>query len=193
MAGAVRQAGGRGDLRQFPCDLRAMLVSTRALGLLSFSTCLPARPGVRQRHVWIKLTREEQSVALGTLDGIWKSTDAEQRFRLNVSGAVFKLTERNSAGTELVRDARVQFDDDGTVKISRLNDDEVLNFLGFQPSLRAEIAARSPSPSFIWFSLADGGLHADWYGLLVTKDEKAHLKELVQPGTRPPKAFTFQR
>ena len=97
----------------------------------------------------ISFTRKEQSVALGTLDGIWKSTDAEQRFRLNVSGAVFKLTERNSAGTELVRDARVQFDDDGTVKISRLNDDEVLNFLGFQPSLRAEmrLAARAPHSS----------------------------------------------
>jgi hypothetical protein len=141
----------------------------------------------------INTESEEQSLDLPGADGIFQSNDADRRFTLQISGQKFTLTERNAAGQTLVRDTSVSYRLDGTAVISRPNDTDVLTFLGFQPALRAEILAAGPKPSFINASFNGIGLKADWYGLLVTKDAKAHLKELIQPGTKPPKTFSLLR
>lgn len=141
----------------------------------------------------INSQRDDQTATLPTVDGAWRVTDPEQRFRLEISGGRATLVERNQQGTMLSRQVIVAPRPDGSLRLSRPNDSEVLTFLGFQPSLRAEIAARAPPASYIDLRFDGAGLRGDWYGLLVVKDNDAHLRELVPPGARPPRTFSFVR
>lgn len=141
----------------------------------------------------ISFVRDEQSVVLPTVEGTWDSSDADKRFRIQVGNGKFTLIERSPTGQALIREVATEVRADGSLRISRPNDAEVLTFLGFQPSLRAEIIARAPKSSYIDLKFNGGSLSGDWYGLLVTKDGNAHIKEMSQPGTRPPKAFSFAK
>lgn len=137
-------------------------------------------------------TQLSDTVSLPVLDGTWESDDAQRRFLLKIEGAAAEWTERDAAGGELTRRLPIWFGD-GAATISRVNDVEVLTFLGFQPELRDEILARSPIPSFITLSIDEQGLLAEWFGVLAIKDKHDRLKTLVQPGSRAPKRFRLQR
>lgn len=141
----------------------------------------------------IHTEKDDQTVVLPATEGTWQTTDVDQRFRLEISGGKYKLVERSSSGQTLSLEVTTSERPDGALRLSRPNDNQVLTFLGIQPSLRAEILAKSPQASYIDLRFDGDGMRADWYGLLVTKDANAHLKELVQPGTRPPKNYSFIR
>lgn len=141
----------------------------------------------------INLITDTQTITLKSVDGTWKSDDVEQRFRLTVSNGVWQLAERSTNGAILTKVVSTSLLPGGVMRIARENDAEVLTFLGFQPGLRAEILARGPKASYIDLAWGGGAINGDWYGLLVIKDNQAHLKDLVQPGTRPPKQFGFSR
>lgn len=141
----------------------------------------------------INLLRDEQSINLPSIDGTWNSGDSDKRFRVEIVNGKYTLIEKSATGQSLRREVTAEPRSDGSLRISRPNDVEVLTFLGYQPSLRSEILSRSPLPSYIDLKFGEKGLIGDWYGLLVTKDANAHLKELIQPGTRPPKTYAFSR
>lgn len=141
----------------------------------------------------ISLSRDEKSISLPSTEGTWNSSDSDKRFRVQILNGKLTLIEKSSTGQSLRREVTAELRTDGSLRISRPNDVEVLTFLGFQPSLRAEILSRSPLPSYIDLKFEGNGLIGDWYGLLITKDANAHLKELIQPGTRPPKSYNFSR
>ena len=129
--------------------------------------------------------------------GKWESTDADKRFLLEITGSSVKWTERGTPNTTpratLTRTAALSTSG-GKLRIERPNDADVLAFLGFQPqSLRDAIVARNPRPSFIVLSRAAHSLAAEWNGLIVTKNPDGTLKEVIHPGVRPPRAFTFNR
>lgn len=127
------------------------------------------------------------------LDGVWESTDTAQRFRLEVTRSSCTWTERGANGTELKRTVVVTNDAQG-FRINRPNDADVLTFLGFQPSLRAEILAQSPQPSFLVLSRPEADkIMGQWNGLLAIKDNSGRLRELKQPGSGPVKQFEFRR
>jgi hypothetical protein len=146
----------------------------------------------------IKLQSVDNTVTLqDNLTGKWESTDADRRFLLEITGTTVKWTERGTASTTpgatnlrtvtLISTGR-------KFRIERANDAEVLTFLGFQPqSLRDAILARSPQPSFIVLTRNGDTLSAEWNGFLVTKNPNGTLKDVIQPGVRPPKLFTFKR
>lgn len=108
-------------------------------------------------------------------------------------GSMVKWTERNSLGAFLTREVKIIDIGSGNFRIDRPNDNEVLAFLGFQESLRNEISARSPQPSFIIFKKEGTTLRIEWNGLIAIKDNNARLKELIQPGVRPGKVFIFKQ
>lgn len=141
----------------------------------------------------INLVHQVVSVTVTGAAGKWQSSAPENRFGLEISWGKVRWTETNSAGAVLAREVSVKELPDGTFRIERSNDAEVLAFLGFQPSLRAEILAKNPQPSFMILTLSSSGLRGDWHGLSVTKDANARLKDLFQPGTKPPKSFAFSR
>jgi hypothetical protein len=123
-------------------------------------------------------------------DGIYTSDDAMHRFKLEVKGTTCIWTERTQTGGVLSKTVGIS-KTGNTFKISRENDNEVLSFLGYQSAIKTEILGRFPQPSFIILSVTSQGLSGSWYGLLVIKDVNAHLKELKQPGSMPPKPFSF--
>lgn len=134
---------------------------------------------------------------LPAIDGKWESTDADKRFLFEVTGATVKWTERGTPGTTpgqtFSRTIQLNFQS-GKFRIERANDMEVLTFLAFQPqSLRDAILAKGPQPSFIVFTHQGTELLAEWNGLVVTKNPNGTLKEVIQPGVRPPKQFVFKR
>ena len=137
------------------------------------------------------LTSDTQSVTLPSMAGTWSSMDSDHRFQLVIQGETWQLLERSSSNSILTKTVGKALKDGGTMRISRENSDDVLAFLGYQQTLRNEIKARSPQSSYIDLRWDNGELVGDWFGLLVTKDEKAHLKDLFQPGTRPSKQFKF--
>lgn len=124
--------------------------------------------------------------------GSWTSSDAQRRFtlRIGTEGAVW--VERSATGVTISRSVTPPSGDAGS-RIERPNDDAVLTFLGFQAPLRAEILAKGAQPSYLALRRVGPRIEAEWFGLIVTKDDKAHLKEIVQPGSRPAKPFTFDR
>lgn len=129
-----------------------------------------------------------------TPEGKWESTDATGRWRLEFSDGAVKWTETGTAGS-LSRTVPVHnaLGFTAGLRIERPNDDEVLTFLGFGPSIRSQISASSPKPSYMVLFWKDGILSARWSGLLVTKDSKNQLKEIKQPGDTPWKPYEFRR
>lgn len=131
------------------------------------------------------------------LSGRWETTDADKRFLLEVTGTSGTWTERGTVnttpGATLVRTVSLAFSS-GKFRIERANDMAALTFANFQPqSLRDAIIAKGPSPSFITLTRSGDTLSAEFNGLRVTKNPNGTLKDLIQPGDRPPTAFTFRR
>jgi hypothetical protein len=129
--------------------------------------------------------------------GKWETTDADKRFLLEITGTAVKWTERGTPnttpGATLTRSVPYTASG-GKFRIERPNDNAALTFLGYQPqSLRDAILSRNPQPSFIVFTRNGNTLSAEWNGLVVTKNPNGTLKDVIQPGVRPPKAFTFNR
>lgn len=140
----------------------------------------------------LKLQSIDTSVELGSgFNGNWQSTDSEGRFKLQINGTDVILTERNSSGE--LKSTMKASSEGNSLKISRPNDDQVLRFIGYQNTLRQQIISRTPNPSYMVIRKDGGKLKADWFGLLVIKDNKANLREVKQPGTAPSKAYTFAR
>lgn len=133
------------------------------------------------------------SIALPSVSGTWRTNDPDSRFRVDIQNEIFTLVERNSAGQTNSSVASAALQPDGAMRISRPNSEEVLTFLGFQPKLRAQILSRGPRASYINLRFEGDTLVADWFGLQVTKDNNANLKDLIQPGDRPPKAYVLNR
>ena len=124
--------------------------------------------------------------------GNWASTDAGSRFSVNIKDGQAEWTERSTSGAAFTRTVPVLVEGD-SAKIERPNSGDVLTFLGFQPSLRAQILAAGPRPSYMTLSRLDGVMNASWYGLLAIKNDDATLKELKQPGSMPPKLYSMTR
>jgi hypothetical protein len=141
----------------------------------------------------IATARKSIAVKIPGISGRWQSPEPEQRFTLDFTGSMVKWTERNSLGAFLTREVKIIDIGSGNFRIDRSNDNEVLAFLGFQESLRNEISARSPQPSFIIFKKEGTTLRIEWNGLIAIKDNNARLKELIQPGVRPAKVFIFKQ
>lgn len=135
------------------------------------------------------------TVNVAGANGVWESQSPApaRRFALEISWGKAVWSETNATGTVLAREVALEELPNGTFRIQRPNDAEVLAFLGYQSSLRAEILARNPQPSFMILSLDGANVRAEWNGLFVTKDANARLKDLFQPGTRPFTPFTFTR
>jgi hypothetical protein len=126
------------------------------------------------------------------IDGCWVSTNVAGRFRLECDSGSCTITEHGLWGVfRSVAPARSL--GGGTFRLDRANDAAALTAVGFQPSLRQEILARTPAPSFLVVARSGDALVGDWYGLFVTKDAKAHLRTLLQPHQRPPKKLEFLR
>jgi len=147
--------------------------------------------GVKQKSIDITVTLPDN------LDGKWETTDGDKRFLLQITGTSVQWTERRTPnttpGTVFTRAATATMSI-GKFRIERQNDNGALAFLGFQPqSLRDAILARNPQPSFIVFTHSGNTLTAEWNGLVVTKNPNGTLKDVIQPGVRPPKPFTFNR
>jgi hypothetical protein len=146
----------------------------------------------------LKLREVDTTITLqDNLAGKWESTDVDKRFLLEISGTDVQWTERGTPsttpGAKFTRGATATFSD-GKFRIERPNDNAAITFLGFQPqSLRDAIMARNPQPSFIVFARNGNTLLAEWNGLVVTKNPNGTLKDVIQPGVRPAKAFTFNR
>ena len=78
----------------------------------------------------IHFEHDEQSIVLPTIEGAWQVTDADKRFRLEVSNGNYTLVERNSGGQTLATKVSPSQQPDGSLRISRNNDNQVLTFLG---------------------------------------------------------------
>lgn len=124
----------------------------------------------------------------------WEVTDPAKRFRLSIKGMdVAWIERRQSDGTELKRDVKMEAQSDGVYIIRRPNDDEVLMFLDFSdPTLRAAILSAGPKPSFMVLTLQQQAIGAKWNGLAVRKKPNGSFDSLIQPGTGPLKDFIFK-
>jgi hypothetical protein len=147
--------------------------------------------GFRQRSIDRTITLQDN------LTGRWETTDTDRRFLFETTGMTVQWTERGTPnttpGVTFTRAATATFVD-GRFRVERPNDNAALTFLGFQPqSLRDAILARNPRPSFVVFTRNGNTLSAEWNGLIVTKNADGSLREVIQPGVRPPRAFTFNR
>jgi hypothetical protein len=125
--------------------------------------------------------------------GQWQSTEPQSRFQLDISASnKVGWAERNQSGAVLEIEVPLS-PAEGEVRIERPNTARVMDHLGFQPTIRQQILAAGPRPSFLTMRRVDHRIEAQWNGLVVIKDEQAQLKELKQPGTTSPKPYTFDR
>jgi hypothetical protein len=152
---------------------------------------LPARNATDRPWTYVGkfIAENPQSAYFG---GSW-SKEPTGRFSFKLAGDTGELSERNTTGVVLRRQVRV-VQEGNTYRVYRNNDAEVLQFLGFQPTLRQQIIQRGPQPSY--FVLERSGpneLKASWFGLVVTKDGQANLQELKQPGSTPGTPFTLTK
>lgn len=124
--------------------------------------------------------------------GRWKSSDAAGRFVLDIAGPAVQWTERSVTGSltkSVIASAGPQAN---SCRIERPNTNDVLGFLGFlDATLRAEILAAGPQPSYLILRFKDGSVEGEWHGLLVKKKANGRLEALVQPSQVPAKMFTF--
>lgn len=143
----------------------------------------------------IKISTVKKSVVvkIPTFSGTWQSPLPDQRFSLEFKETAVRWSERNESGGSLIKDVPLIDMGDGSFKIERANDNEALTFLGFQPAFKNEILTRGTKPSFIIFRKDGTGIKGNWYGLLATKDNSGRLKDLFQPGDKPPKIFVFTK
>jgi hypothetical protein len=123
----------------------------------------------------------------------WEVTDPGKRFRLAIRGAnVTWIERRQSDGTELCYETKLETKSDGVYVIRRPNEDRVLRFLDFSdPALRTAILNAGPMPSFMILTLQQQAIGAKWNGLAVRKKPNGSFDSLIQPGTGPVKDFTF--
>ncbi len=123
--------------------------------------------------------------------GNWKSTDAPGRFRLKIAGPNVEWTEYGTGSLTKSSNA-TSASSSSQLRIERPNTDDVLTFLGFSnASLRAEILAKGPAPSFILLKRDGNKCVGEWHGLLVKKLANGHLDQIIQPGQNTPKFFDF--
>lgn len=127
------------------------------------------------------------------LFGDWESSDPAKRFKLGIAESTCTWTERAAGGATIVRTVPV-VPENGAYKVYRANDNDVLVFLGFQNTIRAQILARGAKASFIVIKRIDAThLQGQWNGLVIVKDASAGLREIKQPGTTPARQFDFAR
>jgi hypothetical protein len=131
------------------------------------------------------------------VEGIWRSTEREQRFRIEFhSDGSCEFIERNAKGNELRMNLPVLPSEDPKAPgytIERPNDrDEVLEFYDFQPGTRTAILEKKPEPSRLVLKRnSKGRLVANWYGFSITRTSAGAVSELKQPSKMPPKQFEF--
>ena len=142
-------------------------------------------------HLRATVAQTPSSASTG-FSGTWESDDPQHRFRLKIAGGAVEWTERAAGVPDFVRKVPLQIDKGGQATISRPNDEACLTFLGFQPALRAAIAAHGPKPSFMTLSREGADLVGQWNGLLAIKDAKGKFQSLKQPGETPAKRFVFK-
>jgi hypothetical protein len=129
---------------------------------------------------------------INPLNGNWQSDDLEHRFSLKIEDELVEWTENRNGRTFVCKCSLEASPEAGSLRISRMNDDEVLRFLGFpDTALRKEILAGSPEPSFIDLKIKDQKIEGVWHGLLVKKKANGTLQELVQSSKIQPKQFLF--
>jgi hypothetical protein len=129
------------------------------------------------------------------IDGAWESQDTARRFRIEISGNSAAFIEKKAGGATLRREVPVaSIPGASGFRIYRSNTDQgVLNFLDFAPDIQAEMLRRNPQPSYVDLFFVDGELRGTWNGILVIKNNQGKFQEMRQPGTNPPKAFTFTK
>ena len=134
------------------------------------------------------------TVAWAGVEGTWRSTEREQRFRIEFHGdSSCDLIERNNKGKELRITLSVITDPKEGYIIERPNDrDEVLEFYDFQPGTREAILERKPEPSKLVLKRnSKGRLVGNWYGFSISRDVGGNLTEIKQPSKMSPKMFEF--
>ena len=132
-------------------------------------------------------------IVFANFDGDWTSIDLGHRFSFRINKNKIKLTERNANGLSISRDTNFDALLGKGYHVTRDNDPEVLNFLGFSPDIQASILAAGPLPSYFDVKRDGGNLTSAWNGLLVIKDEKAKFKEMRQPGQSTSKPYSFSK
>lgn len=134
------------------------------------------------------------TVAWAGVEGTWRSTEREQRFRIEFHGdSSCDLIERNAKGKELRITLSVITDPKEGYIIERPNDrDEVLEFYDFQPGTRTAIQERKPEPSRLVLKRnSKGRLVGNWYGFSISRDVTGALTDIKQPSKMAPKMFEF--
>ena len=134
------------------------------------------------------------TIAWAGVEGTWRSTEREQRFRIEFHGdSSCDLIERNNKGKELRITLSVITDPKEGYIIERPNDrDEVLEFYDFQPGTREAILERKPEPSKLVLKRnSKGRLVGNWYGFSISRDVGGNLTEIKQPSKMSPKMFEF--
>lgn len=136
------------------------------------------------------------SQAWAGVEGLWRSTEKEQRFRLEfTSDGSCDLIERNSKGKELRMTVPMLPGEEGKggYVIERPNDrEEVLEFFDFAPALRAAILEKKPEPSRLTLKLnSKGRLVGNWYGFSISRNAAGALTDVKQPSKMPPRQFEF--
>ena len=134
------------------------------------------------------------TVAWAGVEGTWRSTEREQRFRIEFHGdSSCDLIERSNKGKELRITLSVITDPKEGYIIERPNDrDEVLEFYDFQPGTREAILERKPEPSRLVLKRnSKGRLVGNWYGFSISRDAGGNLTEIKQPSKMSPKMFEF--
>jgi hypothetical protein len=128
-------------------------------------------------------------------EGSWTSKDAQARFRLVIHPGfgTCELVERGRGGRELSRTVLMTSTESGDGwKVERSSvDPEILEFLGFDATARAQIIAAAPPPSFLAFNRKGGGLKAQWNGFIVERDGKGAIAAIKSPGAFKPKEYEF--
>lgn len=185
---ATGYASVKGTIGQFPAfEAYARVGSWPVATLLNEA---PA-PGSTAWALSYPPRNVDREVRYAKLDGTWTSNDPNSRFKLTVNGDQVQWAEKAATGQTLVRTTTLARQPGKGYRLERANDAAVLTFLGLSPSIQSAVQAAGPQPSFLMLRVDGDRLAGQWNGLLVIKDNQAHFKELKQPGTTPPKAYTF--
>lgn len=186
-----------GEVDQFPCyEAYAKLNEGPVTKLFEIEPPPGRGPWglVDMGHVFHRTPAKDTVYLKDSLTGKWQSTDAGKRFLLEIkSDGNVVWTENATSGSFTRTVPLISKKNAAEYRIERANDDPALAFLGFQPTLRSQILAKGPRPSFIVLRKYGNEIRGQWNGLLATKNNDANLETLVQPGDRPAKEFIFQK